>query len=96
MKVTASVIVELSCSVFKTSEWVSALMTAFLLHLSHSISASITCCFKNLMMLHLALSLLLMILREVQLLPVFVREAGHFSLMFSIDFSLSVSMTGTF
>ncbi len=47
-------------------------------------------------MLHLALSLLLMMFRGVQLLPVFVEEAGWFSLMFSISFSLSVSIIGAF
>ena len=71
-------------------------MTASLLFLFHSASTSMTCCFKNLMTLCLTLSLLLMMFRGVQLLPVFMREAGHFSLMFSISFSLSVSIIDTF
>ena len=76
------------------------LMTASLLLLSHSVSASIACCFTDLMTLCLTLSLLLMMFRGVQLPSVFVREAGHFSLIFSVSFSvgfsLSVSMTGAF
>ena len=71
-------------------------IAAPLLLLSHSASASITCCFKDLVTLCLALSLLLMMFRGVQLLPVFMGEAGRFSLMFSVGFSLGVSMTGAF
>ena len=91
-----SVIVELSCSVLKASEWVSASITAPLLLLFHSASASMACCFKDLMMLCLTLSLLLIMLKGVQLPPVFVGEAGRFPLVFSISFSLNVSMTGAF
>ena len=47
-------------------------------------------------MLHLTLSLLLIVFREVQLLPVFVRDAGHFSLMFRVDSDLSISSASIF
>ena len=91
-----SAIVELSFFMLKASEWFSVSIAAPLLLLFHSASASMTYCFKDLIMLHLTLSLLLMMFREMQLLSVFVREAGHFSLMFSISFSLSVDMTDAF
>ena len=71
-------------------------MAAPLLFLSHSASASITCCFKDLITLCLTLSLLLMMFRGVRLLLVFVGEAGRFPLVFSVGFSLGVGIIGAF
>ena len=76
---------------------VSSLPVAAPLYLSsHSVSASINCCFKDLVMLYLTLSLLLIVPRGVQFLLVFVRDAGHFSLMFRVSPDLSVSRVGIF
>ena len=47
-------------------------------------------------MLHLTLPLLLISPRGVQLLPIFVRDAGHFSLMFRVSSDLSVSSASVF
>ena len=96
-------------SSFIFSEWVSeaevdsaTLNVSFLpvaapLYLSsHSASASMNCCFKDLVMLHLTLSLLLIVPRGVQFLPVFMRDAGHFSLVFRVSSNLSVSRVSVF
>ena len=48
------------------------------------------------MMLHLILPLLLIVLRGVQLLPIFVRNAGCFLLMFRVSSDLSVSSADIF
>ena len=48
------------------------------------------------MMLHLALLLLLIVPRGVQFLPVFVKDAGHFSLMFRVSPDLSVGRVSVF
>ena len=93
-----SVIVALSCFMFPASEqvlFVAALSLLLLFPLLfHSASASIDCCFRNLIMVCLTLSLSLMMSRGVQLPPVFMGEAERFSLAFSV--SLRVSRTGVF
>ena len=48
------------------------------------------------MMLHLALSLLLILSRGVQLLLIFVENTGHFSLMFRFSSDLSISSASIF
>ena len=48
------------------------------------------------MMLYLALLLLLIVSRGVQLLLIFVENAGHFLLMFRIDSDLSVGSASIF
>ena len=48
------------------------------------------------MMLHLTLPLLLIVPRGMQFPPVFVRDAGHFSLMFRVSPDLSVSRVDIF
>ena len=47
-------------------------------------------------MLHLILPLLLISPRGVQLLPIFVGDTGHFSLMFRVSPDLSVSSASVF
>ena len=47
-------------------------------------------------MLCLTLSLLLIVSRGVQFLPVFVRDAGCFLLMFRVSSNLSVSRVSVF
>ena len=54
------------------------------------------CCFKNLIILHLALSLLLIVFREVQLLLIFVEDAEHFLLVFKVSSNLSISSADIF
>ena len=96
-------------SSFIFSEWVfeagvdsatlnaSSLPVAASLYLSsHSASVSMNYCFKDLMMLCLTLPLLLIVPRGVQFLPVFVRDAGHFLLMFRVSSDLNVGRISVF
>ena len=93
-----SAIVALSYSMFPASEqvlFIAALSLLLLFPLLfHSASASMNCCFRDLIMVCLALSLSLMMPRGVQLPPVFMREAECFPLAFSV--SLRVSRIGVF
>ena len=98
VNVAVSAIVALSCSMFPASEqalFIAALSLLLLFPLlSHSTSASIDYCFRDLMMIYLTLSLSLMVPRGVQLPPVFMGEAERFPLAFSV--SLRVGKTGVF
>ena len=91
-------IVALSCFMFPASEqvlFIAALSLLLLFPLlSHSASASMDCCFRDLMMVCLTLPLSLMVPRGVQLPSVFMEEAEHFPLAFSV--SLRVGRTGVF
>ena len=53
-------------------------------------SASIDCCFRDLVTLRFALPLLLITPRGVPFLPVFVGDAGRFPLAFRAGFDLGV------
>ena len=98
VNVAVSAIVALSCFMFSASKqvlFIAALSLLLLFPLlSHSASASIDCCFRDLVMVCLTLSLSLMVSRGVQLPPVFMREVECFLLTFSV--SLRVSRTGVF
>ena len=98
MNVAVSAIVALSYFMFSASEqvlFIAALSLLLLFPLlSHSASASMDCCFRDLMMVCLTLPLSLMVPRGVQLPPVFMEEAERFPLAFSIG--LRVGRIGVF
>ena len=92
-----------SISSTPSSKWVSGLeagfsspVTAPLWLASRSMSASMDCCFKDLVMLRLALPLLLISPSGVRLLPVFVGDAGRFPLAFRAGLGLGMGNTGVF
>ena len=61
---------------------------------SHSASASMDFCFKDLVMLRLALPLLLIAPSGVRLLPIFVGDAGRFPLVFRVSPGFGVGSAG--